>query len=115
MARPSKAYLATLHDPTQEDYDRMVGVAMQAMFEDQQFVYLSFSHLAKYPEGFPKGVLVGKYGNIVTRKIKPNWLLKWLHESGYTQYNYVDVRLSKRTLGYTMDKLDSMFELEGEE
>lgn len=80
------------------DWKRMVDACMKAIVLKEKDVLISFSYLFKFPEDFPKGILMseGKYEDVY--RIKAVKLLNWMHEKGYSQYHYKDVVIHRRNL-----------------
>lgn len=83
--KPKKEYLATLkRRPTKADYDKLVTACMEAIINGEIDVLVSFAYVAKFPKGFPKGILVQKVDDKNIHRIKARKLLTWLNENGHT-------------------------------
>jgi hypothetical protein len=100
---------------TQQEMQVVVDGCYAAIINRQMDVYIAFSRLFRWPEGFPKGVCVSKVGeNTNIHKIKTKKLIAWLHENKWTNYTYSDIMAATRISEYTINELDRMF-TEGDE
>lgn len=82
--RPTKAYLSTLKRATSDDYQKLVRGAVEALISGSTDVLISFPYVFKFPEDFPKGILVEQTETTNVRRIKAKKLLAWLRERGHT-------------------------------
>lgn len=71
---------------------------VKALIEKRKHILLKVSHLTKFGDGFPKGVLECREGDYDVRRIIVSKLLNWLYERGYST-------LTPTTLGQAMEKL----------
>lgn len=96
MGRPSRAYKASLQEPTKEHYRQLLLACVTAILNDQAEVILAVSHLTKFPADFPKGLIVATQHPIVYRRIKANRLIHWLNNNGHTEVTMEDLRVQQR-------------------
>jgi hypothetical protein len=93
--KPAAAYLATLHTPTKKDYDQLVQACLEAIISGENHVRIAFSYLMKYPDDFPRGVLVKKVGANNVHKILARKLLLWLHEHKHTDITVESLKVQR--------------------
>lgn len=96
MGRPSYAYKASLQEPTKEHYQQLLLACVTAILNDQTEVILAVSHLTKFPDDFPKGLIVATQRPVVYRRIKANRLIHWLNNNGHTEVTMEDLRVQQR-------------------
>jgi hypothetical protein len=106
--RPAKAYLATLKEtPSKSDYDALVRACVEAIVTGESDIIIKFSYIAKFPEGFPKGILVERAGPIDSHRVKARKLLTWLHEQKHTDITVAGLKQQREMFTKFENFLDS--------
>ena len=111
--KPSRAFTGTLRAPTSDDYDLLVHSAVEAIVGGSTDVLVSFAYTLKFPDSFPRGILVEKTesgGNV--HRIKAKRLLKWLGDNGYTDITTTSLWGQSVSFGLLTTKLDNMFDID---
>ena len=109
--KPSKLYTDTLRSPTSDDYERLVSAAVEAVIGGSTDVLVAFAYTLKFPEDFPKGILVEKVEHKNVHRIKAKKLLKWLYDHGHTDITTDTIRGALIADGLAMKQFDEMCDL----
>lgn len=95
--RASKEFKKTLKPKAKkQDWKKLVDACVAAIINHQELIVVSFSYVFKYPEGFPKGLVIQREGLVNLRRIKVFRLIEWLYENKHSKYNYRDIVLFRR-------------------
>lgn len=113
--KPAKAYLETLRSPVEGDYKKLVNAALGAIIEGERDVLVAFAYILKFPDDFPKGILVEKVDDRNVHRIKSKKLLRWLNDNGHTEITMDMLRGQVIAFGMEAAKWDRLFEQDGEE
>lgn len=113
--KPSKQYLQTLRSPDQEDYGRLVNVCLEAIVSGEKDVIIAFAYVLKFPDDFPKGILMEKIDDRNLHRIKAKKLLVWLHDNGHTEITSDMLRGQMVSFGIESARLDKLFGDDDEE
>lgn len=108
--KPSKQYLQTLKNPSQEDYGRLVNVCLEAIVSGEKDVIIAFAYVLKFPEDFPKGIIIEKVDDRNVHRIKAKKLLVWLKDNGHTDITSDMLRGQIISFGIEAARLEELFE-----
>lgn len=82
--KPSKEYTATLRDAAKADYDALLKACLTAIIEQEKDILVAFAYTLKFPDDFPRGILIEKVDAKNVHRIKAKKLLEWLNKHGHT-------------------------------
>lgn len=106
-----KGYVESLRKPLLPDYNKLAIACVEAIIDGGNDVIVAFSYLMKFPEGFPKGILLREDGLVDIRKIKARKLLTWLNEKGYTEISVEGLKKQREALSKFESSLTENVEL----
>lgn len=109
--KPSNQYLETLRKPRKDDYKRLVQVALEAIVQGEKDVLIAFAYVLKFPDDFPRGILIEKLDDKNIHRIKARKLLKWLNENGHTDITAEMLAGQQRMMGRLLASFDENIDL----
>lgn len=107
--RPPDDYIASLQKRAKKaDYDRLALAACEAMLNGENSVFVAFHHTVRFPDDFPKGVLVDRTEKTDIRKMRAKKVYDWLYEHGHVKLPRTDIIIIHRQFSTFFKHFDDM-------
>lgn len=76
-----------------------------------EYVLMEFPYFAKFPEDFPKRIIVSKTLTTNVYRVNAVRLLDWLHANGHSPYDAAGLVAQTRQFEILTKSIDRMFEM----